>query len=142
MLSLKLYQAVEIPVPTSSTLTRYYFQDQPQLRNATINAIQCYTYNTLSATPLSGSAMVAATDMKKSFLTLYSGDLQVVWNIPLLALNSINNATDPYVFEVPVINGIVISWVKSFVSLPTAPGTTNVAYAFGVYYTLPNGIGS
>lgn len=137
MLNLRLYQAVEIPVPTSSTLTKYFFQDQPQLRNATVNAIQVYTNSTLSKTPLSGSNMVAAADMKQSFLTLFSGDLQVVWNIPLLALNNISNGTDSYVFELPNMQGIVISWVKSFVQLATAPGTTNVAYAFGVYYTLP-----
>ena len=89
MLNLRLYQAVEIPVPTSSTLTKYFFQDQPQLRNATVNAIQVYTTNTLSKTPLSGSNMVASADMKQSFLTLFSGDLQVVWNIPLLSLNNI-----------------------------------------------------
>lgn len=137
MLPLKLYQAIEIPVPNGSTLTKYFFQDQPQLRNATIQAFQVYTYNTLSATPLTGSAMVSAADMKKSFLTLYSGDLQVVWNIPLLAMNNISNGTDPYVFELPIMQGIVISWVKSYVQLSTAPGTTNVAYAFGAYYTLP-----
>ena len=103
MLNLKLYQAIEVPIPSGSTLTKYFFQDQPQLRNATINAFQVYTTNTLSATPLTGSAMVSAADMKKSFLTLYSGDLQVVWNIPLLAMNNISNGTDPYVFELPNI---------------------------------------
>lgn len=137
MLNLKLYQAIEVPIPSGSTLTKYFFQDQPQLRNATINAFQVYTTNTLSATPLTGSAMVSAADMKKSFLTLYSGDLQVVWNIPLLAMNNISNGTDPYVFELPNIQGIVISWVKSYITLATAPANTNVAYAFGAYYTLP-----
>jgi hypothetical protein len=137
MLNLKLYQAIEIPIPNGSTLTKYFFQDQPQLRNATINAIQVYTTNTLSSTPLTGSNMVSSADMKKSFLTLYSGDLQVVWNIPLLALNNVNNGTDAYVFELPNMQGIIISWVKSYVQLSSAPGTTGVAYAFGAYYTLP-----
>ena len=137
MLPLKLFQSIEVPIPTGSTLTKYFFQDQAQLRNATIQALQVYTTNTISATPLTGSTMVAAADMKKSFLTLYSGDLQVVWNIPLLAMNNISNGTDPYVFELPIMQGIVISWVKSYVTLATAPGTTGVAYAFGAYYTLP-----
>ena len=137
MLPLKLFQSIEVPIPTGSTLTKYFFQVQAQLRNATIQALQVYTTNTITATPLTGSTMVAAADMKKSFLTLYSGDLQVVWNIPLLAMNNISNGTDPYVFELPIMQGIVISWVKSYVTLATAPGTTGVAYAFGAYYTLP-----
>jgi len=135
-ISLKRYEAIEIPVPSATTLTRFYFPDQPNLRNAMIQAVQVYTYNTLSATPLSGSNMVSAADMKKSFLTLYSGDLQLIYNIPLLAFNNESNGTDPFVFETPAINNMVISWTKSYVSLPTAQ-TGGVAYAFGIYYNLP-----
>jgi len=54
----------------------------------------------------------------------------------LLAFNNESNGTDPFVFETPAINNMVISWTKSYVSLPTAP-TGGVAYAFGVYYNLP-----
>ena len=53
----------------------------------------------------------------------------------MLGLNNIvNSAADPYTFELPAINGITISWVKSYVVLPTALATTGVAYSFGVYY--------
>jgi hypothetical protein len=31
---------------------------------------------------------------------------------------------------------MVISWTKSFISLSSAPATTNCVYAFGVYYKL------
>ena len=41
---------------------------------------------------------------------------------------------DPYTFELPAINGLTISWTKSYISLPTALATTGVAYSFGVYY--------
>jgi hypothetical protein len=133
---LRLYQAVEIPVASGTTLTRFFFQDQPQLRNAYINAIQVYTDTAITKTPLTGSTPVSLADLKKSFLTLYSGDLQVIYQVPLLALNNIANGTDSYVFELPEIDGIVISWVKSYVSLPTAP-TGATAYSFGIYYTLP-----
>jgi hypothetical protein len=68
-------------------------------------------------------------------LTLYEGDLQLIYNTPMLGLNNIvNSAADPYSFELPAINGITISWVKSYVVLPTALATTGVAYSFGVYY--------
>ena len=137
MLSLKLYQAVEIPVSSGSTLTRFYFQDQPQLRNAAIDAIELYTAGTLSATPLSGSTPATTTDLKKCTLVLYSGDLQQCWSIPLLSLNRINNGTDPYVFELPKFEGVVISWVKSYINASAALSTTNVAFSFGVYYKQP-----
>lgn len=135
MTRIERFEAVEIAVPTSSTLTRFYFPDLPNLRNARITNIAIYTAGTITATPLTGSTPVTTADLKKSFLTLYEGDLQLVYNIPILSFNSIvNSAVDPYQFELPSVNGLTISWVKSYVSLPTALATTGVAYSFGVYY--------
>jgi len=135
MIRIERFEAVEINVPSGSTLTRFYFPDLPNLRNAKISAIQVYTAGTITATPLTGSTPVTTADLKKSFLTLYQGDLQLVYNVPLISLNNmVNSAADPYTFELPAVNGITVSWVKSFVNLPTALGTTNVAYSFGVYY--------
>jgi hypothetical protein len=135
MIRIERFEAVEINVPTSSTLTRFYFPDLPNLRNAKITAIQVYTAGTITATPLTGSTPVTTADLKKSFLTLYEGDLQLVYNVPMLNFNNIvNSAADPYTFELPNVNGITVSWVKSYVNLPTALATTNVAYSFGVYY--------
>ena len=135
MTRIERFEAVEIAVPTSSTLTRFYFPDLPNLRNARITNIAIYTAGSITATPLTGSTPVTTADLKKSFLTLYEGDLQLVYNIPILSFNSIvNSATDPYQFELPSVNGLTVSWVKSYVSLPTALATTGVAYSFGVYY--------
>jgi hypothetical protein len=135
MIRIERFEAVEISVPSSSTLTRFYFPDLPNLRNAKITGIQVYTAGTITATPLTGSTPVTTADLKKSFLTLYEGDLQLVYNVPMLNFNNIvNSAADPYTFELPNVNGITISWVKSYVNLPTALATTNVAYSFGVYY--------
>lgn len=136
-MKLKLFQAIEIPVPTGSTLTRFFFQDQPQLRNAYIKGIQFYTPTAITATPNTGSTPATVADMKKTTLTLYSGDLQVVFNMPILNLNEINDLTNPFVFQLPEIQNITISWVKSYIQLATAAGTTGVAYSMGVYYELP-----
>ena len=136
MINIKRFEAVEIPVPNNSTLTRFYFPDLPQLRDAKIQAIQIYAAGTLAASPLTGSALPVLADLKKSFLTLYQGDLQVIYNIPMVALNNIADSATPYVFELPSVNDISISWTKSYVSLPTALATTNVAYSFGIYYYL------
>ena len=135
MVRIERFEAVEIAVPTGSTLTRFYYPDLPNLRNAKVTAIQVYTAGTITATPLTGSTPVTTADLKKSSLTLYEGDLQLVYNIPLLNFNNIvNSAADPYTFELPAVNGMTISWVKSYVNLPTALATTNVAYSFGIYY--------
>jgi len=135
MIRIERFEAVEINVPTGSTLTRFYFPDLPNLRNAKITGIQVYTAGTITATPLTGSTPVTTADLKKSTLTLYEGDLQLVYNIPMLNFNNmVNSAADPYTFELPAINGMTLSWVKSYVNVPTALATTNVAYSFGVYY--------
>jgi len=135
MIRIERFEAVEISVPSGSTLTRFYFPDLPNLRNAKISAIQVYTAGTITATPLTGSTPVTTADLKKSFLTLYQGDLQLVYNVPMISLNNmVNSAADPYTFELPAVNGITVSWVKSYVNLPSALATTGVAYSFGVYY--------
>ena len=143
-MKLQRYESVEVSVPNGSTSTRFYFPDLPNLRNANVTSIVVYTANTLNVTPNTGSTMVAAADMKKSSLTIFSGDTQEFYNIPLLAFNNVSNGTDPFVYELPQIqgdragSGIIVSWVKSYISLPTALATTNVAYAIGVYYFLPS----
>ena len=131
------FESVEVLIPTSSTNTRYYLPNLPNLSGALISAIQVYTPGTLSASPNTGSTLVTEADLKKSFIPLYSGDLQLIYNAPLLAFsNIINSATNPYTNSLPDINNMIISWTKSFISLASAPATTNCVYALGVYYKL------
>lgn len=135
-MNLKLYQAIEIPIPSGTTLTRFFFQDQPQLRNAFIQGIQFYTPTVITATPLTNSTPISLADMKKATLTLYSGDLQVVFSMPILNLNEISDGTSPYVWDLPLLENITISWVKSYVQFSTAP-TGATALSLGAYYRLP-----
>jgi hypothetical protein len=136
-MKLKLFQSIEVPVPNGSTLTRFFFQDQPQLRNAYIKGIQFYTPTVLTATPNTGSTPATLADMKKATLTLYSDNLQVVFNMPILNLNEMNDFTSPFTFNLPEIQDLTISWVKSYIQLSSAAATTNVAFSLGVYYELP-----
>ena len=133
---IKRFQAVEINVPSGSTLTRFQFPDQPQLRNAKIQGIQVYTPTAITKTPLSGATPTTLADLKQSFLTLYQGDLQILYRLPLLALNNIQDLTSPHVWELPEMNDIDISWTKSSITTSTALGTTGVTYSFGIYYYL------
>jgi hypothetical protein len=132
---LKRYEAVEIPVAAGSTLTKFFFPDLPNLRNAKVRRIECYTPGTITATPLTGRTPVVIADLQKTVITLYVGDLQLVYNMPILAFNNfVGTATNPYV-NIPLeIDGMTISWTKSFVSVPTALATPNVAYSFGIFY--------
>jgi hypothetical protein len=132
----KRYQAVEINVPSSSTLTKFFFPDQPQLRGAKIQGIQVYTPTAITKTPLSGSTPTTLADLKQSYLTLYQGDLQIVLQLPVLNFNGISDLTSPFVFMLPEMNDIDISWTKSYISTSTALGTTGVAYSFGIFYYL------
>mgnify|MGYP001215705406 CR=1 FL=1 len=56
-----------------------------------------------------------------------------------MLLDTIQQATqnNPYVFQLPDIQGLIISWTKSYITLSSAAATTNVAFSFGVFYTLP-----
>jgi hypothetical protein len=133
---IKRFQAVEINVPSGSTLTRFQFPDQPQLRNAKIQGIQVYTPTAITKTPLSGATPTTLADLKQSFLTLYQGDLQILYQLPVLAFNNIADLTSPYVWELPEMNDIDISWTKSYISTAAALATTGVTYSFGIYYYL------
>ena len=133
---IKRFQVIEVPVPSGSSLTFFSFPDQPQLRSAKIQGIQNYTPTTITKTPLSGATPTTLADLKQSYLTLYQGDLQIIYRLPLLALNNISDLTSPFLFELPEMNDIDISWTKSSVTTAAALGTTGVTYSFGIYYYL------
>jgi hypothetical protein len=78
---IKRFQVIEVPVPSGSTLTFFSIPDQPQLRNAKIQGIQVYTPTAITKTPLSGATPVTLADLKQSFLTLYQGDLQIIYRL-------------------------------------------------------------
>ncbi len=133
---IKRFQVIEVAVPSGSSLTFFSIPDQPQLRMAKIQGIQIYTPTTITKTPLSGATPTTLADLKQSYLTLYQGDLQIIYRLPLLALNNISDLTSPFLFELPEMNDIDISWTKSSVTTAAALGTTGVTYSFGIYYYL------
>ena len=137
------FEAVEIQVPSGSTLTRFYFQDLPNLTGRAgfpvqIQSIVFYNRDIITRSALTGSQLVTTADMQKSFLTIYQGDLQVLYNIPVVTLNAMQtsaSSTAPFTTNLPLLNGLEnVSWTKSFVSLPSALATTDVVYCIGVYY--------
>jgi hypothetical protein len=138
--SIQKYELIECVIPQASTGTRFFFPDEPQLRFASMKALEVYTPGVVSNSPLSGNALLAIADMQKTFLVLYYEDVEAVNRIPVLALNRVasNSATaNPYVFGLNLFDNKRIIWSKSYLTTPSAYttiGSANFSVCFGVYY--------
>lgn len=144
------YQAVEIVLPAGTTGQKFNFPDLPYLRpdSANIVALEAYTVNSLTNSPISNTALATITVMKTAALTLYGGiqnpengqtikqGNQIIQQVPVLRLNSMQNAsTDPFNRNVFLLNSMVVDWTKSFIELSAAPGNVAAAsFVFGVYF--------
>ena len=148
------YQAAEIIIPGvagGQTGNTFSFPDLPYLRpaNAFIKGIEIYTINTITKSPLTGTALATAANLQTAFLTIYGGvpgvkqGNEIIQRVPLYKLNTVQNATpDPFSRSVFSLNSMQVDWTKSNVTFQTAPGnTTAIAIAFGIYFdfiqTLP-----
>lgn len=134
------YEFIEVVVPQSSTATRFYFPDQPQLRFVSMLNLVCYTPNVVTNSILSGNALLSLANLKLTYLVLYYNDKEAVNRIPILELNRIatNSASgDPYAFAITPFAGQQIIWSKSYIQTPTAYGSISGAsysVCLGVYY--------
>ena len=145
MFKTQRFQIVEIPVPSGSTSTKFNFPDLPQLtgRNGypvKIQSLVFYNSDVMPISPLSGSNVVDSADVVKSFLTLYQGDLQTIYNLPCVQMQMLQQTGATglvFQFQQNLFGDLInISWTKSYISLPTALATTNVNYVIGVHYSV------
>lgn len=132
------FEFVEILVPGvagGQTQTLFNFPDLPKLRYTSLQAISIYTAGTITATP-SNYTPVSTAILQKSYIVLYANDRQDLYRIPLLEFNRFqNSANDPFVRQLFEFPGQKVTWDKSFIQIANAPGnTSNVAFAFGIYY--------
>lgn len=138
--SISNYELIECLIPQASTGTRFYFPDEPQLRFASMKALEVYTPGVVTNSPLSGNALLPIADMQKTFLVLYYNDKEAVNRIPVLALNRVatNSTTgNPYVFGLNQFDNPRVIWSKSYLVTPTAYagiGSANFSVVFGVHY--------
>jgi hypothetical protein len=134
------YEFIEVVIPQSSTATRFYFPDQPQLRFVSMLNLVCYTPGVVTNSILSGNALLSLANLKNTYLVLYYNDRESVNRIPVLELNRIatNSSTgDPYAFAITPFAGQQIIWAKSYIQTPAAYGSISAASfscCFGVYY--------
>jgi len=134
------YEFVEIIVPQSSTATKFYFSDQPQLRFVSLMNMSSYTPNVMTNSILSGNPLLTIANLKNTYLVLYANDKESINRIPVLELNRIasNSASaDPYQFHLNSFNGQRVTWSKSYIQTPVAYSSissSNYSVCFGVYY--------
>ena len=133
------YEFLEIVIPASSTGTRFYAPDQPQLRFTSLLNLVCYTTDTISNSILSGNPLLSIANLQKTFLVLYYNDKESVNRIPVMELNRVvsNAATAAFSFDITPFAGKQIIWAKSYIQTPTAYSSisaSNFSVCFGVYY--------
>ena len=133
------YEFIEVVVPQSSTGTRFYFPDQPQLRFVSMLNLVCYTSDTITNSILSGNPLLTIANMKNTYLVLYYNDKESVSKIPVLELNRVatNSATGAFSFDITPFAGQQIIWAKSYIQTPVAYSSitaSNFSVCFGVYY--------
>ena len=128
------YESVEIVIPSGSTLTRFYFPNLPNLTNALVDRIVLFNYKATNTSVLTGGTIAGIDNITQTSITLYQGDLQLYYNLPLTSLINVASYDTGY-YNIPIdIDGMEISWTKSFITSPIAQPTTDVVYSFGIYY--------
>ena len=134
------YDLVELVVNQSSSATKFFFPDQPNLRFVSLLNLVCYTPNVVTTSVLSGNALLSVANLQKTYLTLYYNDKEAVSKIPILELNRIasnSSSADPYAFAITPFAGQKIIWSKSYIQTPTAYSgisSANFSVLLGVYY--------
>jgi hypothetical protein len=123
---------------------------------AFIQAIEIYTVNSVSLSPVSGTALAPTAIAQKTSLTVYGGvngvradgsiysikqGNQIVQQMPVLRLNNIQNAsTDPFAQQIMKFKDLEVDWTKTFLQVANAPAnTTDIAFVFGVYFNFQPG---
>jgi len=139
------YEFIECVIAANSTATRFYFNDQPQLRFVSLNQLEVYNINTVTSSILSGNGNISNTVMATGFLVLCYDDRESVNRIPLNLLNPVSSnvapatlgvQSAPSVFGVKTFNGQQVQWSKSYIQFSATASTgNNTSVCVGVYYS-------
>jgi hypothetical protein len=70
MTKVQNFEFIEAVVPQSSTGTKFFFPDQPQLRFVSLLNLVCYTTDTLTNSILSGNPLLTTANLKNTYLVL------------------------------------------------------------------------
>jgi hypothetical protein len=139
MTKVQNFELIEIVVPQSSTGTKFFSGDQPQLRFVSLLNLVCYTTDTCTNSILSGNPLLSTANLKNTYLVLYYNDRESVNRIPVLSLNpqGTTTASSSWVYNITPFAGQQIQWSKSYIQTPTAYSSisgSSFSVCFGVYY--------
>lgn len=130
----------EILLPASSTAQQLSFPILQVLDKKLLQGIEMYSVDNVTKTP-SNIALVPNAVLKCSYLNLYVGDVQQIWNLPLIDLISTRNATaagtapfNPFALE---FNNLSVVWSKCYIFIAdvTTIPVTNSSFMINVKYT-------
>ena len=139
MTKVQNFEFIEIVVPQSSTGTKFFSADQPQLRFVSLLNLVCYTTDNCTNSILSGNPLLSIANLKNTYLVLYYNDRESVNRIPVLSLNpqGTTTASSSWVYNITPFAGQQIQWSKSYIQTPTAYSSisgSSFSVCFGVYY--------
>jgi len=136
---------VELLVAQSSTSQQIYFPILQVLDNKVTQGIE--TYNILDVLKsVNNVALANISLLQVSYLNLVVGDIQQIWNFPLVSLINVRTGStgagsvfNGYCNE---LNNLKIIWAKSYVFISDVTkisAAQNEAFVFNVKYTDPVG---
>jgi hypothetical protein len=136
---------LNVSIVINSVNNKYYFPDLPQLRDAKINAMCFYPVLNDNSSDPNSVPLISLTNASYCFLTLDSGNEQIVQNLPLNKLaNQWSNVTGSWVMQgnqdgiFTFAENTIVDFSKSFVSVSptqTITGTLPQSICFGIFYT-------
>lgn len=133
MATIKRFEPIEIYIPTDSQLTRFYFPDLPNLRNALIDRLILFDEQCINPSIITGGNVAPFFNIGQTSITLYYQDTQIIYNCPLTSF--VYQVGPASYYNIPLdFNGQIISWTKSYISSPNIQDSTNNVFSFGVFY--------
>ena len=131
---------VEIPIAKGSTVQKINFPTIDNLNGKFTTSIETFIPEVnpvgLSNTPLANSPLLAV-----SYLTLVVGDINWVWNVPLLKFVNLNNEFNTGIasslFQVE-FNLLQIIWAKSFITIADVTkisAAQDEEFQFNIFYS-------
>jgi hypothetical protein len=139
MTKIQNFEFIEAVVPQSSTGTKFFFADQPQLRFTSLLNLVSYTTDTCTNSILSGNPLLSIANLKNTYLVLYANDKECINRIPVMSLNAqgTTTASSAWTYQISAFAGQQIVWSKSYIQTPVAYSSisgSNYSVTFGVYY--------
>lgn len=136
------YELVEILIQQGSTGTKFFFLDQPKLRNTALFGIECFSVTNVPVAP-SQNPVINETIFSKAYLVLVDADSNQErgYQIPLVSLRRAHSteaaSTTQFVTNLQGFSGMNVNYSKSYIILGNATGISgaqNESFLFGITY--------